>query len=262
MGFEPQIRQIIDQLPQADEDRQTLFFTATWPREVQQLAREFLSDPVQVNIGNQDSLNANKDIKQNIISTKGFLKNDALLDLLEQKINPSPNPKSLPKTIIFTATKSSCDELAMELRRTGYSAAALHGDKTQAMRDDAMRAFRNNRVSILIATDIAARGLDVKDIENVINYDFPNNTEDYVHRIGRTGRAGAKGTAVSFFTDKAAKMAKELVEILYEAKQEVPQALASQVGGYGGGSRYGGGGGGRGGNGGGRGYNGGGGGRY
>jgi len=228
MGFEPQIRQIIDQLPHSDEDRQTLFFTATWPREVQQLAREFLKDPVQVNIGNQDSLNANKDIKQNIISTKGFLKNDALLDLLEQKINPSANPKSLPKTIIFTATKSSCDELAMELRRTGYSAAALHGDKTQAMRDDAMRAFRNNRVSILIATDIAARGLDVKDIENVINYDFPNNTEDYVHRIGRTARGGATGTSYTFLTNKDLdnrRNMSDLVGVLKRCEQEVPEML-------------------------------------
>eukprot|EP01032_Pedospumella_encystans_P026370 gene26370-29792_t len=97
MGFEPQIRQIIDQLPQAEHGRQTLFFTATWPREVQQLAREFLTNPVQVNIGNQDSLNANKDIKQIIMPVKGFQKIDALLDLLEQTINPTQNPKSLPR---------------------------------------------------------------------------------------------------------------------------------------------------------------------
>lgn len=162
MGFEPQIRQIIDQLPTAAEGRQTLFFTATWPREVQSLAREFLSDPVQINIGNQDTLNANKDITQHIMVVKGYMKNDALLDLLEKKINFTDNPRSVPKTIIFTSTKASCDEVQAELRRVGYNAAAIHGDKSQAIRDDVMAAFRRGKINVLIATDIAARGLDVK----------------------------------------------------------------------------------------------------
>lgn len=162
MGFEPQIRQIIDQLPTAAHGRQTLFFTATWPKEVQSLAAEFLTNPIQINIGNQDTLNANKDIKQHIMQVKGYMKNDALLDLLEQKINFTGNPRSIPKTIIFCSTKASCDDLQAELRQAGYNAAALHGDKSQAMRDDAMNSFRRGRVNVLIATDIAARGLDVK----------------------------------------------------------------------------------------------------
>lgn len=228
MGFEPQIRQIIDQLPYAKEGRQTLFFTATWPREVQQLAREFLTNPVQVNIGNQDSLNANKDIKQVIMPVKSSQKIDALLDLLEQRINPTQNPKSLPRSIIFTSTKAMADELAVELRQCGYTAVALHGDKTQQLRDDAMRSFRTGRVSVLIATDIAARGLDVKDIENVINFDFPNNTEDYVHRIGRTARAGAMGTAFTFLTNKDLlnrRNMSDLVGVLKRCEQEVPEEL-------------------------------------
>jgi superfamily II DNA/RNA helicase len=162
MGFAPQIRQIIDQLPTAEQGRQTLFFTATWPREVQSLASEFLHQPVHIAIGQQDSLNANKDIKQNVMIVKQFQKNDALLDLLEQRINPTDNPKGLPKTLIFTTTKAACDELQMELRRAGYNAGALHGDKSQQVRDDTMSAFRRGRINVLIATDIAARGLDIK----------------------------------------------------------------------------------------------------
>lgn len=188
MGFEPQIRRIIDQLPTAAEGRQTLFFTATWPKEVQSLAAEFLTNPIQVcvfiakhltftkfiflffylkkklqiNIGDQDTLNANKDIKQHIMVVKGYMKNDALLDLLEQKINFTNNPRSIPKTIIFAATKATCDDLQADLRRAGYNAAALHGDKSQAIRDETMGAFRRGKVNVLIATDIAARGLDVK----------------------------------------------------------------------------------------------------
>jgi ATP-dependent RNA helicase DDX5/DBP2 len=192
------------------------------------------------------------------------------------------------KVIVFVETKKGCDQLTRSLRGEGFPCRCIHGDKSQQERDETLADFKANRIPILIATDVAARGLDVKDVTMVINFDMPNNIEDYIHRIGRTGRAGAKGTAVSFFTDKAAKMAKDLVEILFEAKQVrsppsshlfnlfyhfffarvsqgVPQALTTQVGGFGGGSRYGGGGGGGrgGGNGGGRGgYNGGGGGRY
>jgi ATP-dependent RNA helicase DDX5/DBP2 len=162
MGFEPQIREIIQQLPTAAQGRQSLFFTATWPKEVQHLASQLLTDPVQIYIGDQETLNANKDIKQNVMIVKEFLKRDALLDLLEQKINPSDNPRALPKTLVFASTKATCDDLQQELRKAGYNAAALHGDKSQASRDDVMNGFRRGKINILIATDIAARGLDVK----------------------------------------------------------------------------------------------------
>jgi len=147
------------------------------------------------------------------------------------------------KVIVFVETKKGCDQLTRSLRGEGFPCRCIHGDKTQQERDETLAEFKANKLPILVATDVAARGLDVKDITMVVNFDMPNNMEDYVHRIGRTGRAGARGTAVSFFTEKASRMAKELVEILYEAKQEVPPALASQAGGaYGGGSsRYGGG---------------------
>lgn len=164
MGFEPQIRQVIDQLPRAQEGRQTLFFTATWPREVQSLARQFLNDPVHVSIGQQDALNANKDIRQHVMVVKAFHKRDALFDILEQRILPSPdsNPTTLPKTLIFVKSKDSADDLCGELRHAGYRAGVLHGGKSQAVRDDVMHNFRSGRINVLLATDIAARGLDVK----------------------------------------------------------------------------------------------------
>lgn len=250
MGFEPQIRKIVSQIR---PDRQTLMWSATWPKEVQRMASDFLRDAYEVHVGSMD-LRANVMITQLVEMVTDYEKYPRLQHHLR-------NVERNDKVIVFVETKKGCDQLTRSLRGEGFPCRCIHGDKSQQERDETLADFKANRIPILIATDVAARGLDVKDICLVINFDMPNNIEDYVHRIGRTGRAGAKGTAVSFFTDKAAKMAKELVEILYEAKQEVPQALASQVGGYGGGSRYGGGGGGRGGNGGGRGYNGGGG-RY
>ena len=124
-----------------------------------------------------------------------------------------------------------------------FMCCAMHGDKTQQERDSCMDQFRSGRSPILIATDVAARGLDVKDVRCVINFDMPNNIEDYVHRIGRTGRAGAKGVAISFFTDKNSKMTRELCTILREANQEVPHQLSGMGGGHHGGGahpRYGG----------------------
>ncbi|KAJ1426884.1 P-loop containing nucleoside triphosphate hydrolase protein [Ochromonadaceae sp. CCMP2298] len=162
MGFMPQIREIADQLP-SSEQRQTLFFTATWPKEVQALASEFLRDPVQISIGDQNSLNANKAIKQVVSVVKEFDKEKALFDLLGNTINLTQNPQSLPKTIIFVGRKTRAEELYYELRRAGYHVASLHGDKSQAARSDVMDKFRRGRISLLVATDVAARGLDVKD---------------------------------------------------------------------------------------------------
>jgi ATP-dependent RNA helicase DDX5/DBP2 len=163
MGFEPQIRGIVDMLPGAAAQRQTLFFTATWPREVKNLAAEFLHDPVQLNIGSDTTLNANKAITQNVSVVQEFAKEEELLRLLAE-INggPDENPARIPKTIIFVQRKSTCDDLEYVLREAGYHAGALHGDKAQAKRDHVMDRFRSGRISILIATDIAARGLDVK----------------------------------------------------------------------------------------------------
>merc|ERR1712196_279531 len=120
-------------------------------------------------------------------------------------------------TIVFTETKRGADQLSHSLNRNRFRAVTIHGDKEQRERDRALADFKSGRTCILIATDVASRGLDVKDIGFVVNYDFPNQIEDYIHRIGRTGRAGAYGTAYTFFTSKNGNFARDLVDILREA---------------------------------------------
>lgn len=141
------------------------------------------------------------------------------------------------KVLIFCATKKRSEELSRILNAEGFRTIAIHGDKTQKDRDRAIEQFRGDKVRILVATDVVARGLDIKDISFVINYDFPKNMDDYVHRIGRTGRAGAKGIAVSFINpEDDQKIVNELVDFMTEAQQSVPQALAdlqTRRGGYG-----------------------------
>ncbi len=224
MGFEPQIRTIIEKIP---TDRQSMMFTATWPREVQSLAREFLKDPVEIRFGDQNSLNANKAITQKIMVIGESEKSEKLKEVMTH-INPGDKPETIPKTIIFVSRKASCDDLANELWNVGYSVDSLHGDKQQFQRTRVMDSFKKGRIRILVATDVAARGLDVKDIEVVINYDFPagtNGVEDYVHRIGRTARGGAKGQAFTFFTRDDSKRANQLVGVLKRAEQEIPDEL-------------------------------------
>lgn len=151
------------------------------------------------------------------------------------------------RVIIFVETKKGADQLTKSLRMANYPARAIHGDKTQQERDQVLAEFRTGRTPILVATDVAARGLDIKDVRIVVNFDMPGTAEDYVHRIGRTGRAGAKGTAISFFTEKHARLASEIVTLLREANQEIPPQLLAMAPAKGGGSgprgRWGGGGG-------------------
>ncbi|XP_047334252.1 ATP-dependent RNA helicase-like protein DB10 [Impatiens glandulifera] len=214
MGFEPQIRKIVNELPSR---RQTLMYTATWPKEVRKIAADLLVNPVQVNIGNVDELVANKAITQHIEILSPMEKNKRIEQILR-----SQEPGS--KVIIFCSTKKMCDRLARDLTRN-FGAAAIHGDKSQADRDYVLNQFRNGRSPILVATDVAARGLDIKDIRVVINYDFPTGIEDYVHRIGRTGRAGATGIAHTFFCEQDVKHASDLVKILEGSNQRVPVEL-------------------------------------
>uniref|UniRef100_A0A0D9UXC6 RNA helicase n=1 Tax=Leersia perrieri TaxID=77586 RepID=A0A0D9UXC6_9ORYZ len=228
MGFEPQIRKIVRQV---QPKRQTLMFTATWPKEVRKIASDLLANPVQVNIGNTDQLVANKSITQYVDVITPPEKSRRLDQILR-----SQEPGS--KIIIFCSTKRMCDQLARNLARN-YGASAIHGDKSQSERDSVLSEFRNGRCPILVATDVAARGLDIKDIRVVVNYDFPTGVEDYVHRIGRTGRAGATGVAYTFFCEQDSKYASDLVKILEGANQSVSQQLRDLIsrGGYGGRSR-------------------------
>ncbi|KAL8124317.1 ATP-dependent RNA helicase-like protein DB10 isoform X2 [Apium graveolens] len=222
MGFEPQIRKIVKEIPAR---RQTLMYTATWPKEVRKIATDMLVSPVQVNIGNVDELVANKSITQHVEIIPPMEKQRRV-----EQIVRSQEPGS--KIIIFCSTKKMCDQLSRNLSRQ-FGAAAIHGDKNQSERDDVLNQFRTGSCPILVATDVAARGLDVKDIRLVINYDFPKGIEDYVHRIGRTGRGGSTGVAYSFFGDQDAKHASELVKILEGANQKVPDEIRGMTSGGG-----------------------------
>ncbi|XP_020593261.1 ATP-dependent RNA helicase-like protein DB10 isoform X2 [Phalaenopsis equestris] len=228
MGFEPQIRKIVKEVPHC---RQTLMFTATWPKEVRKIAADLLSNPIQVNIGNIDELVANNAITQYVELIRPMEKQRRLEQILRSQETGS-------KIIIFCTTKRMCDQLARSLVHQ-FGAAAIHGDKSQVERDRVLNQFKTGRSPILVATDVAARGLDIKDIRVVINYDFPTGVEDYVHRIGRTGRAGATGVSYTFFSDNDSKYALELVKVLEGADQRVPPELRDMAarGGFGGKSR-------------------------
>jgi len=232
MGFEPQIRTIVEQIR---PDRQTLMWSATWPKEVQNLANEYLKDYIQVNVGSLD-LSANHRVHQIVKICSEFDKQDFISKNMENIMKEKES-----KTIVFTATKRAADDVAYYLRRQGYSATAIHGDKSQAERDRTLADFKSGRCNIMVATDVAARGLDVKDIKFVINYDFPGQIEDYVHRIGRTGRAENYGTSISYFTAENARLAKDLINVLREAQQEIDPKLLemSRVRGGGGGGSFG-----------------------
>uniref|UniRef100_A0A8D3EFN2 RNA helicase n=1 Tax=Scophthalmus maximus TaxID=52904 RepID=A0A8D3EFN2_SCOMX len=220
MGFEPQIRKIIEQIR---PDRQTLMWSATWPKDVRQLAEDFLREYVQINIGALE-LSANHNILQIVDVCMENEKDHKLIQLMEEIMAEKGN-----KTIIFVETKKRCDELTRRMRRDGWPAMCIHGDKSQPERDWVLTEFRSGKAPILIATDVASRGLDVEDIKFVINYDYPNSSEDYVHRIGRTARSTNKGTAYTFFTPGNLRQARDLVRVLEEARQAINPKLLQLV---------------------------------
>uniref|UniRef100_A0A4W6BPL0 RNA helicase n=1 Tax=Lates calcarifer TaxID=8187 RepID=A0A4W6BPL0_LATCA len=216
MGFEPQIRKIVEQIR---PDRQTLMWSATWPKEVRQLAEDFLRDYVQINIGALE-LSANHNILQIVDVCMETEKDQKLIQLMEEIMAEKEN-----KTIIFVETKKRCDDLTRRMRRDGWPAMCIHGDKSQPERDWVLTEFRSGKAPILIATDVASRGLDVEDVKFVINYDYPSCSEDYVHRIGRTARSTNKGTAYTFFTPGNLRQARDLVRVLEEARQAINPKL-------------------------------------
>lgn len=244
MGFEPQIRRIVEgeDMPNV-QDRQTLMFSATFPGYIQQLARDFLKDYIFLSVGRVGSTSEN--ITQVVMEVKHRDdKISHLLDLLS-------NNQGSGLTLIFVETKRNADELSDFLQNQNLPATSIHGDRTQRERERALEMFRTGRCPILVATAVAARGLDIPNVTHVINYDLPTDIDDYVHRIGRTGRAGNTGVATAFFDMKDnSGVAQELLNILKEAKQEIPPFLetAARMKSYGGGRGRGGGGRGRGGN--------------
>lgn len=295
MGFEPQIRAIAEAMPPPKE-RQTLLFSATWPKEVKHLALDFTHDALKVTIGSTDELSANRDITQRIVPLGGATRNklEELLSVLKPNTNsdepsaaddgaPAPADGArggagrqaryddVPQTLVFANRKTTCDELESMLLDEHVRCSALHGDLSQRRRENVIEMFKASgtadrgvmrpsalslarcrpltstrpsspspapaararaqakRVNVLVATDVAARGLDIKGLDMVVNYDFPPALEDYVHRIGRTGRAGRKGVAVSFFGRGDAKLAPKLIELLRKHDQEVPAELVAMA---------------------------------
>lgn len=220
MGFEPQIRQIIARI--TNENRQTLMWSATWPKEVRILAEDFLKEYVQINIGALQ-LTANHNITQIIDVCDELEKMPKLIQLLTEIRQES----EYNKTIIFAETKRKVDEVTKQLRARGLRSLCIHGDKSQQERDFVLRQFRDGQSTTLVATDVAARGLDVDDVKYVVNFDYPNNSEDYIHRIGRTGRRDRRGTAYTFFTRANAKQAGDLIDVLREAGQQINPKLTS-----------------------------------
>jgi ATP-dependent RNA helicase DDX5/DBP2 len=217
MGFMPQIEEIISKMP---DDRQTLLWSATWPKEVEALSEDvFTGEPTRIQIGDE-SLTVNEAIHQNFM----FLSDDEKWQKLSELLNEYTK-ESDQKILIFANMKSKCDDLAYNLGKQGFSAAALHGDKSQNVRDQIIGSFKNGYKRILVATDVASRGLDIKDVGAVINFDFPGSVEDYIHRIGRTGRNGATGKAFTMITFEDGGYAEELCELLEKSGQEAPTEL-------------------------------------
>jgi ATP-dependent RNA helicase DBP3 len=218
LGFEPAIRAILSTCAKV---RQTVMFSATWPQAVSKLAMEFMNEeePVKVMVGSQD-LAANHDVTQ-IVEVIEDRARDARLETLLQKYHKSRTNRVL----VFVLYKKEAVRVETALQRRGWKVSAVHGDKGQADRTKAVNSFKDGSRPLLIATDVAARGLDIPDVEYVINYSFPLTTEDYVHRIGRTGRAGKKGLSHTFFTQADRGRAGELVNVLREAGQTVPEEL-------------------------------------
>ena len=184
MGFLPDIKRIIAMLP---AKRQTLLFSATYSDEIRKLAAQWLCDPVQVEVAPRNAVTDT--VTHTVFKVDSRAKRDALVQLLQQR--------DMKQVLVFCNTKIGANRLAYRLQKDGLSAAAIHSDRSQSERMQALAEFKEGKVRILVATDIAARGLDIEQLPFVVNFDMPSNPEDYVHRIGRTGRAGLSGEAIS-----------------------------------------------------------------
>lgn len=187
MGFTIQIEEILGYMP--NQDRQTLLFSATLPKNIVKIAEKYLKDPVRVAVKSESKVAEN--VTQKNLKVTESEKYETLLSELEQREG---------SIIIFIKTKFATERMAKKLHDEGHKADAIHGDLRQSKRDKVIKSFRNQKYRILVATDVAARGLDIPHIEHVINYDMPQCPEDYVHRIGRTARAGAKGEALNLIS--------------------------------------------------------------
>merc|ERR1712083_92005 len=221
MGFEPQIRQIVERygMPTKKEGRLTSMFSATFPKEIQRLATDFLLNYIFLAVGRVGSSTSN--IKQRVMYCQEQEKKSKLMTIL---------PECEGLTLIFVETKRGADALEMWLQKESINATSIHGDRSQSERERALQMFRHGRCPVLVATSVAARGLDIPNVMHVINNDMPNNIDDYVHRIGRTGRCGNTGTAISLVGNKENKnVIRELLSMLQESKQAVPVWFSNMV---------------------------------
>ncbi len=201
MGFVHDVKKILTKIP---KKRQTLFFSATMPPEIRSFAQSLLYRPEEVNVTPVSS--TAETVKQSVYFVEKDQKVELLTDLLK-------NSTSI-RTLIFTRTKYGADKLVKKLIKAGIPSAAIHGDKSQNTRQRVLDDFKNSRIGVLIATDIAARGIDIDELPQVINYELPNVPETYVHRIGRTGRAGAAGSAISFCDTDSKKDLKNIEKLI------------------------------------------------
>ena len=215
-GFERDMRRLIGL---CNKQRQTSLFSATWPESIRKLASEFMVNPVNVYIGSKD-LTANVRVSQTVEVIEPRAKEKRLLQLLQKYHKSRKN-----RVLCFALYKKEAERLESMLSRNGWNCIAIHGNKTQEARTSALKSFKDGKIPLLIATDVAARGLDIPNVECVINVSFPLTIEDYIHRIGRTGRAGKYGISHTFFTNFDKARSGELQNVLREAKQPIPDAL-------------------------------------
>ncbi|KAL6241359.1 RNA-dependent ATPase [Rhinocladiella similis] len=225
-GFEDDIKHIISHMPSSSK-RQTAMFTATWPKSIRELAATFMKEPVKITIGRDDSddsgeLRANTRIVQKVEVMDGALKQQRLLQLLKEH---TAGKKRNDRILVFCLYKKEALRIENFIRGRGFNVAGIHGDMSQSARIASLESFKSGSVSLLVATDVAARGLDIPEVKVVINVTFPLTAEDYVHRIGRTGRAGKDGLAITMFTEQDKPLAGALVNVLKAAKQDVPEDL-------------------------------------
>ncbi|KAF7306369.1 hypothetical protein MIND_00428100 [Mycena indigotica] len=217
-GFENDIRNIIERTRQGSE-RQTMMFSATWPDAVRRLAASFQRDPVRVTVGSDD-LTANSRVAQSVeVFDDARSKDSRLLNHLRQLGHKKGAGRTDARVLVFALYKKEASRVENRLRQEGYSVGALHGDMSQTARLDALEKFKTGTTGLLVATDVAARGLDIPDVAAVINYTFPLTIEDYIHRIGRTGRGGKTGKSITFFTGENHEraLAGELARVLRES---------------------------------------------
>ena len=214
LGFIVPIRKIVAKLP---KPRHTLFFSATMPREIETLANEMLRDPVRVSVA--PVATTAERVDQRVMLVEHSRKRDLLVSIAAEP--------SVTRALVFTRTKRGADRVCEHLEGAGITAAAIHGNKSQGQRERALEAFREGRIRILVATDIAARGIDVDGVSHVVNFDLPEVPEAYVHRIGRTARAGATGVAIAFCSDDEAPLLRDIEKL---TRQAIPRIDRRQPG--------------------------------